>query len=675
MMTVLSCVTGQHNLWLVALAAIVCVAGSAATIKLLYRAAMTRGQQKISWHFLTGVAAGATIWCTHFIAILAYNPTVPVTFLPVLTIFSLLIAIFGSGAGFYLATRTISRWQPSIGGAIVGLAIVAMHYTGMMAYRIQGIITWDTSYVAVSVALAVTFAGLATHAALRAKWRHADAVAVAYLVAAIVSLHFTAMTAVSVTPLDIDGAGFSQHALYAMAFAVAGVGMVIIGTGLSSYFIDDRTRSEVHRRLEHMALHDALTGLPNRSNFSNRLAFELDCAKDSHKKVAVVAINLDRFKTINDLRGHHAGDEALKMLARRMSGLQQPGELLARIGGDEFAAMKSYTETADLMEFINRLRESLFEPVPIATAQLSMSASMGVVVYPDDAQQVHVLLNNADLAMHRAKRSATESVCFYDSVMDEQVRARRNLATDLRDAIRHKQLTLHYQIQTSVSTNEPIGYEALLRWHHPDRGPVSPAEFIPIAEETGLIIEIGEWVLRTACKDAVAWPQQVKVAVNLSPMQFAHSDLPHLVHQILLETGLPPHRLELELTESAIIDNKDLTLHALRRIKALGVSVALDDFGTGYSSLETLRSFPFDRIKLDRSFLTEIESSAQAKAIFRAVLTLGKNLEIPVLAEGIETQSQLYILKVEGCDAAQGFYIGRPAPIALGDDSPMRRLA
>jgi EAL domain-containing protein (putative c-di-GMP-specific phosphodiesterase class I) len=268
--------------------------------------------------------------------------------------------------------------------------------------------------------------------------------------------------------------------------------------------------------------------------------------------------------------------------------------------------------------------------------------------------------------------------------MDEAVRANRTLANDLRDAVENGQLDLHYQVQTSVSTGDIRGYEALLRWKHPTRGNISPAEFIPLAEENGLILPLGEWVLRTACAKAVSWDHPYKVAVNLSPVQFAHADLPKLVHEILLETGLKPSRLELEITETTIIADKIRTLNILRRIKALGVTIAIDDFGTGYSSLETLRAFPFDKIKLDRSFMSEVETSPQAKAIIRAVLALGQSLHIPVLAEGVETHSQLSILRAEGCNEAQGFLLGRPAPFgeifALGhraeiasSDKPIRQ--
>lgn len=432
---------------------------------------------------------------------------------------------------------------------------------------------------------------------------------------------------------------------------------------------DITSSKDAEARIAHMALNDALTGLPNRTSFNERVDHELARAAVKGGKVALVAIDLDRFKEINDLRGHGAGDEVLRTLAQRMHAVLKEGEFLARIGGDEFSAVQRFHDQAALEDMLARLEAALAEAIRLDEYEVFPGASIGVAIYPDDAKNRTSLISNADLAMYRAKGSLSKAVCFYEQSMDETVRSRRALEYDLRDAVANNRLTLHYQVQTSVSTGEITGYEALLRWFHPQRGFISPAEFIPLAEENGLILQIGEWVLRTACMEAAAWEPPYKVAINLSPVQFVHTDLPKLVLEILMETGLAPDRLELELTESTIFADKERSLHILRQIKVLGVSIALDDFGTGYSSLDTLRAFPFDKIKLDRSFMTEIESSPQAKAIIRAVLALGKSLQIPVLAEGIETQGQLSLLSTEGCDEAQGFLLGHPAPLDVIVDS------
>lgn len=661
MMRVISCVTMEHNLWLVLVAALVCSAGSWATIRLFLRANEASGLQQIGWHFLTSVCAGSSIWCTHFVAMLAYDPGAPVAFDPVLTIASLFIAMAGTAAGFIAATARAPGIAPSVGGIIVGLAISGMHYTGMAAYHVDGLVEWDMTYLVVSIVLSAVFACLAINVALNERLSGHKYWAATILVVAIVSLHFTAMAALQVTPMAMRGDYTDPAALRAMALGVAVAGLIIIGTGLASYLIDDRTRSEAFRRLHHLAMNDTLTGLPNRANFNDYLDREIDRAKELGCKVAVVGIDLDRFKEINDLWGHGAGDVALKTLAERMSALLQEGEFVARLGGDEFAGIKRMKGQSDLVDFVSRLEAALSAPLRIADFETATGASLGVAIYPNDALR-EALVNNADLAMYRAKANVTQTVCFYEQAMDEAVRANRTLANDLRDAVENGQLDLHYQVQTSVLTGDIRGYEALLRWKHPTRGNIPPLDFIPLAEENGLILPVGEWVLRTACREAASWEHPYKVAVNLSPVQFAHADLPKLIHEILIETGLRPSRLELEITESTIIADKNRTLTILRRIKALGVTIAIDDFGTGYSSLETLRAFPFDKIKLDRSFMSEVETSPQAKAIIRAVLALGQSLDIPVLAEGVETQSQLSILRAEGCNEAQGFLLGRPAP-------------
>ncbi|NTF45794.1 EAL domain-containing protein [Rhizobium rhizogenes] len=662
-MRVLSCIVTEHNLWLVLLAAFVCVSGGWITLNLLRRAENTHGIQRGGWIFLTGVAAGSSIWCTHFVAMLAYEVGAPVAFDPILTMASFLLAIAGCAAGFAVTLSRLPRLAPELGGALVGIAVAGMHYTGMMAYHVDGIVEWDMGYVIASVVLSVAFAVFALNQAIRRPWRFAPQAALIFFVFAVVLLHFTAMTAVSVTPLATGAGIIDTYALKAMAVAVAGGGLLIIGTGVASYMIDERASRESIEKLQHMALNDLLTGLPNRGSFSDYLDNEIEHAKEDGLKLAVIGIDLDRFKEINDLRGHKAGDQALKAIGRRLLRLVKDGEFVARVGGDEFAAAKRFQSQSELLDFVARLEKTLFEPIRIDDFETATGASIGVAVYPDDGTDQERLISNADLAMYRAKADVGRAVCFYESKMDEAARARHTLAQDLRRAIELDQLDLHYQVQTSVRTGNICGYEVLLRWHHPERGAVPPSEFIPIAEESGTILVIGEWVLRTACREAASWDKPYKIAVNLSPVQFAHADLAKLVHSILLETGLSPDRLELEITESTIIADKTRTLHVLRQIRALGVTIAIDDFGTGYSSLDTLRSFPFDKIKLDRSFMSEVDNSIQAKAIVRAVLTLGKSLEIPVLAEGVETNHQLEILRVEGCDEAQGFFLGRPQPI------------
>lgn len=671
MINVALCIAVEHNPWLVLLAVFICCCGAFAIVHMFERAQQTLGLQRVGWVFLTAVGAGATIWCTHFVAMLAYEARVPVTLDPVLTIASLIIAIVGTCLGFAVALYRRHVAFHILGGIIVGAAISAMHYSGMAAYRVDGIIEWRWPYVFASLVCAALFSGAAL-GILGAghKIKHRRVIGATLLVVAIATLHFVAMTALRITPLALSETPLDMTELYALGLATSLVGLVVIAAGLSAAFIDSQTRSDAMEQLHHMAMNDALTGLPNRISFQRELDRQLEVARATRTELAVIALDLDRFKEVNDVHGHKAGDDVLVAFARRMR--QEVGEqgFVGRLGGDEFVALRRYSERDELATLVARLDAVLKAPLRLGTFEAHLSASIGVAIYPESATTPEALTNNADLAMYRAKSLRTFGPCYYDPEQDDAVRDRRELANDLRHAIDTDQLEVHYQVQASVVTGEVTGYEALLRWSHPKRGDVLPEVFVAIAEENGLILLLGEWVLRRACADAVGWDHQTKVAVNVSPMQLAHAGLPQLFHQVMLDTGLPPRRLEIELTETAIMADRDRALHVLRQIKALGVGVALDDFGTGYSSLETLRAFPFDKIKIDRIFASELETSAEATAIVRAVLALGKSLSIPVLAEGIETDQQLEVLQREGCDEAQGYLLGYPAIGPVSGQSP-----
>ncbi|WP_118135781.1 EAL domain-containing protein [Oceanicella sp. SM1341] len=422
--------------------------------------------------------------------------------------------------------------------------------------------------------------------------------------------------------------------------------------------ITERRRSE--ERILFMSRHDMLTRLSNRAHFIEGLDALIASCDPARDRVAVAAIDLDRFTDINDLHGHVAGDHVLRLVASRLGATLREDEALGRIGGDEFAAARAFRDEEELQDFVTRLEQALHGALEIEGQEIGIGASIGIAVYPADAGDRELLLNNADLAMVRAKSDIGASTCYYEPRRDEAARDRRALLQDIWSAVERDEFELVYQVQKSVQTGETTGFEALLRWNHPEHGQISPLVFIPLAEECGAILRIGEWVLRTACAEAARWDEPHRIAVNLSPVQIAHADVVPLVQRVLDETGLPPSRLELEITETAIISDRRQAIDFLQGLSAIGVSVALDDFGTGYSSLDTLRSFPFSKIKLDRSFITEIETSAQAMAIIRAVLALGRSLNISVLAEGVETDRQLAILRAERCDQVQGYLLGRP---------------
>jgi diguanylate cyclase (GGDEF)-like protein/PAS domain S-box-containing protein len=425
--------------------------------------------------------------------------------------------------------------------------------------------------------------------------------------------------------------------------------------------ITERKRAEL--RIAHMARHDPLTDLPNRAAFDEHVALTLDHARSTHGCFAVLCMDLDRFKEINDLFGHAAGDTVLREVSRRLQ-RAAGGAFLARIGGDEFIMVDSEGRNSRAVRALaDRLRSALSEDILADGHVLQLDLSMGVALFPADGRDATTLIANADAALYRAKHDGRGSVRFFTAKMDQQLRERRALQHDLRSAIEHNELALHYQPQCD-SNGRVTGFEALARWHHPKRGPVPPAEFIPLAEDSGFIVELGEWVLREACREAASWGRPLQVAVNVSAVQFRRGNLQSVVHSILLETGLAPSRLELEITEGVLIENFSRAASMLRSLKALGVRIALDDFGTGYSSLSYLQSFPLDRIKIDQSFISGLGKSEGALAIVRGVIGLAHGLGLPVLAEGVETDGQLSVLARESCDDIQGYFVGRPRPIA-----------
>ncbi len=431
----------------------------------------------------------------------------------------------------------------------------------------------------------------------------------------------------------------------------------------------DRTEQlETSEKILFMARHDAMTGLPNRVHFLERLDEVMSALHPGQQQVAVVSIDLDGFKEVNDAFGHGVGDQLLSELGRRLKASVGENEMVARFGGDEFVAFKLIRHQRQLNDFITRLQRALTGMLRLAQTDIVPGASLGVALFPGDAIDRAQLLNNADLAMYRAKKSLDEKICYYEANMDEASRARRAMARDLWVALEQGQFFLNFQIQRAVSSDEITGYEVLLRWQHPTQGLIPPATFIPVAEECGAISAIGDWVLEHACREAVLWNLQPRIAVNLSALQLSNAGLVEKVRAVLAATGLPAHRLELEVTETALIADRDRALHLLQQLKAMGVTIAMDDFGSGYSSLETLRSFPFDKIKLDRSFINELETSQQAKAFVRAILALGHSLNVAVLAEGVETEAQRAILEEEGCQEGQGYLFGYPALLSrLGE--------
>jgi diguanylate cyclase (GGDEF)-like protein len=459
-----------------------------------------------------------------------------------------------------------------------------------------------------------------------------------------------------------EGKTFSTTTKLSDGRIIALVSKPINGGGWLATHEDITERQRAEERVGHMARHDALTDLPNRVLLRERLEHELKRVKRG-ECLAVLCLDLDQFKGVNDTLGHPIGDELLKLVADRLRGCTREPDTIARLGGDEFAIIMTQMQKAnDAATLSRRIRESIVKPYQIEGHQIVTDISIGISISPIDGTEPDELLKNADMALYGAKADGRGTYRFFELEMDARMKARRDLEMDLRKALTHKEFELYYQPLVNLQTNEITAFEALLRWKHPTRGTISPADFIPIAEETGLIIPLGEWVLKTACQETVNWPDHVKVAVNLSPTQLTNRNLVDVVKKALADSGLDACRLQLEITETVLLQNTFATLARLHELRKLGAQIALDDFGTGYSSLSYLRSFPFDKIKIDQSFIQDMSNGAEPLAIVNAVAGLAKCLNMISTAEGVETQQQMDTVQSIGCTEMQGYLFSRARP-------------
>jgi diguanylate cyclase (GGDEF)-like protein len=427
---------------------------------------------------------------------------------------------------------------------------------------------------------------------------------------------------------------------------------------------DITEQRQQEERIRHLARHDALTQLPNRVQFLEEMA-ESEPGLERGEHLAVLCIDLDHFKAVNDTLGHSLGDKLLQQVSARLWGATRENDLLARLGGDEFALLlRDVDSPAEAAQIADRIVKALSNPFTIDGHQLVIGTSVGIAMAPQDGATSETLMKNADLALYKAKNEGRSTFHFFESGMDAAIQKRRTIEAGLRLALARGEFRLVFQPLVGLKENRITCLEALLRWDSAERGVISPAEFIPVAEETGLIVQIGDWVLREACRTAATWPAGVRVAVNLSAVQFKNKRLFETVEAALRETGLSPTRLELEITESLLLSDNEPTLKTLHRLRALGVRISMDDFGTGYSSLSYLRSFPFDKIKIDRSFMRDLKSKGDSLAIIKAVIGLGQSLGMSTTAEGIETEEQLDAVRAQGCNEVQGFLFSPPVSAA-----------
>jgi diguanylate cyclase (GGDEF)-like protein len=649
---------------LVVFAGTVCLFGTWVGMRHFARARATAGSTRYGWLFMASVGTGAALWASTFISILALDPSLNSGFEPVATGLVLVIAVVACLIGFEIGSRHFTL-APELGGLVMGVGILAMHFLGLKAWHIAGTTQWNIYGIVTTFVLGLGLSALSVSRANRpvTRWcRHGAAIVLAFM---ICTMHY-ALT-VSTSAIPDASIALPPYLIPAnmLGFAVVGTVLLVMGSGFSTYIIDLQARTESADRIHQLSFNDTMTGLPNRIAFNERLSFDAAEAHEKAHKLAAFSIDLDGFKDVNDVFGHSAGDLLLIEVADRMRRLLGPGEFLARQSGDEFLGLQmSGNHPHDAEAFAGRIAEVFAKPFQVQDQPVTLTASIGFSVFPTDTPERDQVLSNAKLAMHRGKSKQRGTICMYQREMDDTARARRALARDLQTAAERGELELHYQLQASLGDGKICGAEALMRWRHPKRGMISPAEFIPLAEETEAIIPMGEWALRTACRDAAEGRIPGTIAVNLSPVQFGREDLAETIHAILLETGLSPKRLEVEVTESTIMSDQTRGLHILRKLKSMGISVAMDDFGTGYSSLATLHAFPFDKIKLDQSFVKRLPSDAAAAAIVRTVLALGESLGIPVLAEGIETEAQWQFLAGGGCAKGQGYLFARPMALA-----------
>jgi diguanylate cyclase len=672
-----------YNAWLVSLSIVVAILVSYTALRLASRVASGDKQSVRLWLGAGAVAMGVGIWSMHFIGMLAFSLPIALAYHWPTTLGSFGIAILTSGFALYLASGAQPRaGRLALGALVMGAGICAMHYMGMAAIAIVPAISYDWLYVGASVVIAVSASFVALWLFFRLRDGTSALHRAARLSAAVVmglsisGMHYTGMAAARFSA----GAFCRGGVVFDSRWLATTVGLfafcLLIITLITSVYdshLQSNARSHARRleaanaELQHQATHDALTGLPNRVLFMDRLGREIaHGARDGHR-FGVLLLDLDRFKLINDTLGHGAGDALLVQVAARLTQSIREVDTVARTGGDEFLVLIAEARNqSDIAGVAGKIVKALNEPYKVNEAEVHSSASIGISLYPTDGTDSESLVAHADEAMYFAKQRGRNSYQFFNQDMSVFSQERLDLENDLRRALTLNQLEVHYQPKSDVASGRIHSVEALLRWRHPTRGFVSPAEFIPLAEESGLILAIGEWVLREACRQAREWRRAnvpfLRIAVNVSPVQFRQSNFLQAIHNALIDFDLEPQYLEIELTESTVMGNAESSVEILENLSRMGVVVSIDDFGTGYSSMSYLRKFPIDKLKIDRSFISELTTNAADASIVAAIISLAHSLKLKVVAEGVETAEQLQRLRELGCDQYQGFYRSAAVP-------------
>jgi diguanylate cyclase (GGDEF)-like protein len=626
------------------------------------------------------IAMGIGIWSMHFIGMLAFRLPIELGYDLALTLLSLCIAIAVSWFALWSVSGAELPLRRLLNGALwMGIGIASMHYTGMAALLMNPGIDYDPSWFAASlvIALAAALAALWLAFKLRKNTPHAKLVrlgASSVMGLAIIGMHYTGMHAANFPLGSVCSAAGSGVSPEWLAILVIVVSLAILSIALLTALLDARLESrtarlaqslaQVNQELKQMVLHDHLTKLPNRTLLEDRVSQAIHKAARSDGHFALMFIDLDGFKTINDSLGHHVGDVLLVQIAERLSSAVRAQDTVARLGGDEFVILADLKSPEDAISLAAKLVDTIAQVVPVDNNELRVSASIGIAIYPEDGKDRHDLMVNADAAMYFTKRSGRNGYNFFEPSMNTNAHNQLQLLQDLRIAIERQEFRLFYQPKFSAFDGSTLGAEALLRWAHPLRGLIGPDVFIDIAERSGLIVPIGEWVLDEACRQMKAWHDMGradwKIAVNLSALQFSHSDLADIVQQALNRHELPATALTLEITESTAMQDTAASMNILNKISSLGVDISIDDFGTGYSSLLYLKRLPATELKIDRGFIRDLSHGTEDAAIVSAIVALGRSLNLRIVAEGVETPSQKQFLSAIGCDVLQGYLMGEP---------------
>ena len=673
---------GSYSSALVLISLCVAILASYTALDLTGRIATAKGRAVHLWMCGGALAMGIGVWSMHFIGMLAFSLPIALGYDIGLTVLSLFIAVLSSGFALWLVSQpSLPKLQLAFGALIMGSGIAFMHYTGMAALRMLPGIDYDPALFGASLAIAVGASAAALWIAFRLRQhtpyvRQVRGLAAMVMGVAIVGMHYTGMAAANFPEGSYCGAltsGLQGDGLvYLVLITTLAVLAVALLTSVLDARMEARTAALAHsltlanQELTQLALHDTLTGLPNRTLLSDRIDQAIGKVAEQGGCFALMFIDLDGFKPVNDAFGHHVGDLLLKAVAARLRGHLHSQDTLARIGGDEFVLLVELQEPEDAMDVAVKQVNLVSRAFRVADHDLQLTASLGIVLYPGNGHDQLELLRNADAAMYHAKSAGKNGYSFFDVSMNSNARQQLQLLQDLRMALEQGQFRLHYQPKFDAQARAPIGAEALLRWEHPQHGLMLPDRFIGLAEKTGLIIPIGEWVLDEACRQMRQWVEQGhtdwRMAVNLSAIQFCHAGLVDSVARALRENGLAANRLTLEITETTAMHDADASMAVLQRLSDMGVDLSIDDFGTGYSSLMYLKRLPANELKIDRGFVRDLEQDSDDAAIVSAIVALGQALGLRIVAEGVETNRQQDFLTRLGCDSLQGYLLGQPVP-------------